>query len=241
MLELRGVVKKFGGLTAIDRLDLTVERGRIVGLIGPNGSGKTTTFNVITGFHQADAGATFFNGTDITAKKTHEIAGLGVGRTFQLVRPLLRMSVAENVQVGVLYGRDRKQRLAEAVEPARKLIEFVGLARKADAPAIDLVTAERKKLEVARALACKPEVILLDEVFSGLNKSEVDEAIRLIFRIRDELGVTIFMIEHVMKAVMGTCEKVYVLHHGAKLAEGSPLEVTRNPDVIGAYLGRRAC
>jgi branched-chain amino acid transport system ATP-binding protein len=239
MLEGIGVVRRFGGLTAVNHFDFQVEKGRIVGLIGPNGSGKSTLFNVITGFYPADAGRIVFQGEDITRRKTHEIARLGIGRTFQLVRPLLGMTVLENVATAVLYGRDQEGSMAKARGRALELLRFLRLDEKRDLPASGLVAAERKRLEIARALAIRPSLILLDETFSGLSETEVRESIGLIFKIRNELGITVFLIEHVMKAVMETCEKIIVIHYGVKLAEGPPKEVSRNKAVIDAYLGQK--
>jgi branched-chain amino acid transport system ATP-binding protein len=239
MLEGIGVVRRFGGLTAVNQFDFRVEKGRIVGLIGPNGSGKSTLFNVITGFYPADAGRIVFQGEEITRRKTHEIARLGIGRTFQLVRPLLGMTVLENVATAVLYGRDQEGSIAKARGRALELLRFLRLDEKRDLPASGLVAAERKRLEIARALAIRPSLILLDETFSGLSETEVRESIGLIFKIRNELGITVFLIEHVMKAVMETCEKIIVIHYGVKLAEGSPEEVSRNQAVIDAYLGQK--
>jgi branched-chain amino acid transport system ATP-binding protein len=239
MLEGVRVCRRFGGLKALSDLDFTVEKGQIVGLIGPNGSGKTTLFNVVTGFYPADSGRVIFQGKEITRAKPHQIARLGVGRTFQIVRPLLGLSVIDNVTTAVLYGRDNVGSIAKGRQRASELLNFVRLGEKKDAPAQSLVASERKRLEVARALALRPEFLLLDEVFSGLNDTEMQDAIRLIFRIRDELGVTILLIEHVMKAVMGTCEKLIVIQYGVKVAEGAPHEVSRDPAVIDAYFGKK--
>jgi branched-chain amino acid transport system ATP-binding protein len=239
MLEGVRVSKRFGGLKALTDFDFVVEEGQIVGLIGPNGSGKTTLFNVITGFYPADSGKVLFKGKEITRCKPYEIAKLGISRTFQIVRPLLSLSVIDNVTTAVLYGRDNIGSMAKGRGRALDVLKFVRLDAKKDIPAQSLVAAERKRLELARALAAKPEFLLLDETFSGLNDTEIADAVKLIFKIRDELKITIFLIEHVMKAVMGTCEKIFVMQYGVKLAEGKPEEVSKNSAVIEAYLGKK--
>ncbi len=239
MLEGTGLSRRFGGLQALKDFDFSVEKGQIVGLIGPNGSGKTTLFNVITGFYPADSGKILFKGKDVTRFKPFEIARVGIARTFQIVRPLLGLSVLDNVTIAVLYGRDNIGSMAKGRGRALELLKFARLDGKKDAPAQSLVAAERKRLELARALAIRPEFLLLDETFSGLNDTEIQDAIKLIYRIRDDLGITILLIEHVMKAVMGTCEKIIVMQYGVKLAEGKPEEVSKNPAVIQAYLGKR--
>lgn len=239
MLEGIDISRRFGGLMAIMNLDFSVEQGQIVGLIGPNGSGKTTLFNVITGFYPADTGKIVFKGKEITHWKPYQIAKLGIGRTFQIVRPFLGLTVLGNVTIAVLYGRENMSSMTKGRIRALEILNIVGLETKKDVPALSLVVAERKRLELARALATKPELLLLDETFSGLSDTEIQDAIKLIYRIRDDLGITIFLIEHVMKAVMGTCEKIIVMHYGSKLAEGKPEEVSKNPSVIQAYLGKK--
>jgi branched-chain amino acid transport system ATP-binding protein len=239
MLQGVRISRRFGGLKALTDFDFLVEKGQIAGLIGPNGSGKTTLFNVITGFYPANSGKIFYKGKEITSHQPYEIAKLGIARTFQIVRPLLGLSVLDNVTTAVLYGRENIAGMAKGRRRALELLKFVRLDEKMNVHAQSLVAGERKRLELARALAIKPELLLLDETFSGLNDTEVADAIKLIFKIRDEMGITIFLIEHVMKAVMGTCEKIFVMHYGMKLAEGSPEEVSKNPVVIEAYLGKK--
>jgi len=237
MLKGRKVSKRFGGVQALRALDFDVEKKKIVGLIGPNGSGKTTLFNVITGFYVPEEGEIYFKEKNITKMKPYKISRLGIGRTFQIVRPFEDLSVLENVTIGVLYGNKNINSTKEAKREAERILEYTGINELKDKPAGSLKLVERKRLEVARALATEPELLLLDEVFAGLTPTEMEKSIDLIYSLRDEMGVTLFMIEHVMKAIMNTCDKIIVIHHGEKIAEGVPEEVANNKDVIEAYLG----
>ena len=240
MLEGIKVSKRFGGLKAVTDFDFLVEKGQIVGLIGPNGSGKSTLFNVITGFYPANAGRILFKGRDITRMKPYEIARLGVGRTFQIVRPLLGLSVLENITTAVLYGRESLKGMAKGRDRALDILRFVKLDQKKDVPAHLLVAAERKRLELARALATDPKLLMLDEVMAGINPTETDTLIALIREI-NRRGVTIVMIEHVMRGVMALSQRILVLNFGEKIAEGQPEAVVRNPLVVEAYLGEEFC
>lgn len=236
LLEGKGVTKYFGGLAAVLNVDFQVERGEVVGLIGPNGAGKTTLFNLISGALVPQSGTIRFRNENITGLKPHVICRKGIARTFQLVRIFPNMSVLENVLMGVLFGKPDGLNLDRALEEADRWLDFVGLSAVKSLPARNLTLVNQKRLEVARALATGPELLLLDELMAGLNPTEVAQAMALVSRIRD-LGVTIFVVEHVMKAIMGICDRIIVLHHGEKIAEGTPQEIASNKTVIEVYLG----
>jgi branched-chain amino acid transport system ATP-binding protein len=235
--EVADISKGFGGLMALNKVDFTVNEGEIVGLIGANGAGKTTLFNVVSGYYRPTTGTVWFKGEDITGMKPPQICKRGMVRTFQVVRPFRNMSVLRNVMVGKLFGRDRILIQKEAEREALSVLEFVGLWEKRDVMAEELTLVEHKRLEVARALACNPHLLLLDEVLAGLTATEMTQAMEIVSQIRHKLKVTILMVEHVMKAVVGLCDRVVVLHYGSKIAEGTPQEITEHPDVMEAYLG----
>ncbi len=237
ILEGEGVTKHFGGLTAISNVDFHVDQGEIVGLIGPNGAGKTTLFNLISAALVPKPGVIRFKGRKISGLKPHQICRAGVARTFQSVKVFGNMAVLGNVLLGSLFGRSTGMSSADATREAMESLEFVGLSAVRAIPAKDITLANQKRLEVARALATKPELLLLDELIAGLNPTETTEAMELVTRIR-ERGITIFMIEHVMKAIMGICDRLIVLHHGEKIAEGTPQQITNNQTVIEVYLGK---
>ncbi|MFZ3214211.1 MAG: ABC transporter ATP-binding protein [Terriglobales bacterium] len=235
LLDVRGVSKRFGGLLAVSDVSFTLEEGQILGLIGPNGAGKTTLFNVVNGVYKADGGTISFLGKDITGDSPDKVVHLGLARTHQIVKPLNDLSLLDNVTVGACFGREYLD-LKAARAVALEVLKQVGLADRADMMARSLTIAGKKRLEVARALAAKPKLLLLDEVLAGLNPTEVALMIDLVKKIRDG-GVSVFMIEHLMQAIMSLSDRIVVLNLGRKLAEGRPDEVVHNPDVVEAYLG----
>jgi len=233
LLELKNLVKMFGGLKAVNNVSFQVEKGEIFGLIGPNGSGKTTIFNCINQFYPITGGDVAFKGHSIKDLKTHQICHLGIGRTFQVVKPLARLSVMDNVTASAFC---RVNSIKEARQEANRILDFCNLSVEKDKPAKSLPIAGRKRLEIARALATRPDLILLDETAAGLNPSELDEAIDLIRKIR-ETGITVLIVEHIMKVIMTISDRIHAINFGQTIAEGTPKEVANNKAVIEAYLG----
>jgi branched-chain amino acid transport system ATP-binding protein len=236
LLELRHVSRAFGGLMAVRSVDLNVAEGEILGLIGPNGAGKTTLFNLVTGTYRPTGGTILFDGRDITRMAPHARCKLGIARTFQLVRPFPNLSVLDNVAIGSVYGREPARSRAAAEAAAYATLALLGLQERAQQLARSLTLADRKRLELARALATHPRLLLLDELLAGLNPSEVVVAMNLVRTIRDS-GITIVMVEHLVKALFGVSDRVAVLSAGEKLSEGTPESVAQDPRVIDAYLG----
>jgi len=236
LLELDNVSKDFGGLRAVNRVSLTAHDGEILGLIGPNGAGKTTLFNMITGVYRPSAGRVLLRGEDITRMGAHQRCKRGIARSFQLVRPFPELTVLENVAVGRIYGRDAVWNRRRAEADALALLDRVGLAGRAQQHAKHLTLVDRKRLELARALATRPILLLLDELLAGLNQTEVLEAMDLIRGLRDS-GTTIIMVEHMVKAIFGISDRVAVMSAGERIADGTPAAVARDERVIDAYLG----
>jgi branched-chain amino acid transport system ATP-binding protein len=238
MLEVANVSKKFGGLVAVDGVDFEIDRGEIVGLIGPNGAGKTTLFNTITGVLDPEEGSEItFNGEDLLTLDTHEIARSGVLRTFQIVRVFGEMTVLENAAAGALFGTDESISQEAAQRRGREALAFVGLEDKADMEAKNLPIAQQKQLELARTVASDPDLVLLDEIASGLTPGEIEELSNTIRRLRDDRDISVFWIEHIMDAIMGTADRIIVLKSGRKIAEGTPEEIRNDEAVTEAYLG----
>jgi branched-chain amino acid transport system ATP-binding protein len=233
LLQSKDLTKSFGGVTAIDGLSLTVEEGKILGLIGPNGSGKTTFFNLVTGIYHPDSGTVTFDGKNITGLRPHSIARLGVGRTFQVPAPFSKMTVIENVMVGTFIHTSS---MKTAKKKAREILEVVGLGEKADQQILSVTLEDRKRLELARALATEPTLLLLDEVMAGLTPAEVAAAIELIRTLQGQ-ELTMIIVEHVMDVILSLCDHVVVLNYGKKIAEDSPDRIVNDEGVIQAYLG----
>ena len=237
-LQVDGLSKSFGGLKAVYDVGFNVEQGEILGLIGPNGSGKTTTLNLLTGFLKPDSGVIMFKGQNLVGFQRSQICRKGVARTFQIVKPFLEFTALKNVMVGRVYGQEPARNLKVAAEESREILEVVGLFDKAEILAKDLTLMERKRMELARALAARPQLLLLDELMAGLNHAEAEAAMQLIRQIKDDLNLTILRVEHIVKAIVGLSDRILVLNMGGKIAEGPPQEIIHDPEVIDVYLGK---
>lgn len=240
LLEVVDLTKTYGGLNAVHRVSFSVGKGEIVGLMGANGAGKTTLFKLIAGNERPTSGQILWEGRAIHGLRPDQVSRRGVARTYQIVRPFLGMSVQENVEIGVMYGTGRERRRSAARRKALEVLDEVGLANRAQRAAGTLTLAGRKRLEIARALATGPRLLLLDEVMAGLTATEVGEALQMVQAFHRQRGLTVLVIEHVMGVLSRLCARIVVLHHGQKLAEGTPGAVARNPEVVAAYLGGQA-
>lgn len=240
LLEGKNLSRHFGGLPAVDQVDFNIEKGEILGLIGPNGAGKTTLVNIITGTYPVTTGNVIFNGEDVTNQKPPKVVQKGIARTFQIVQPFPGMTVRENVAIGAMFGKGSHLRdMREAFQEADRWIEFARLGQYSHAEVNEINISFRKRMDLAKTLAMGPELLMLDEVMAGLNTKDIEEMMALIQEINRELGKTLLVIEHVMKAVMGISHRVMVLHHGQKIAEESPERIVKDDKVVKAYLGER--
>ena len=237
LLEINTVEKRFGGVVAVRNMSMMVNEGERIGLIGANGAGKTTLFAIVAGNQKPTSGTVIFDGERIDGRRPDAISRRGIARTFQIVRPFGEISVMENLAIGAMFGASQERSIDRAHARAAEILEDVGLADRANDFASDLTLAGRKRLEVARALATQPKLLMLDEVLAGLTPSEVNEAVTMIRDLQEKYKLTVVMVEHVLRAVMQLCERIVVLHHGEKIAEGSPEEVSSDAAVIEAYLG----